>query len=514
MCKWNCDTGLVVGEPWKSNEGRIHALALSPDGKMIACMRDGSVQLWTTDGEMMEGIWTDHSGWMLSLSWSPSGSQIASGSNDGTIFLIHNGKGGNKTICVWNTKTSELVVGPIQDLGLSVTSIVWSSDSTELYSANQANYSIPSSMAITCIISVALSPKRNVLLWDTESHQPIGQPFHSTRSVTILYGGDDKKLTVWMVKDMAPQLSAPTILFQQSDRQSTQEQFNSSLLSCLDADATGGDAYGFIEEAHARHFWKGISRRCPPPDESFPERSNLKRKFLARRVRLGSSLESATMKHGQQVREGEGKQCVNVDDRGSGNDLLSTGNDQGKRRDYLYPDSQKPPSDDPPPPTQLDNADDRTIWKRLMRSRGKDSTSVEITPTIQRPEVVEVSAVRGFQRLVVMKRVRKAKLPESTSLQRQAPRHQVVMHSRDPSSQAGSAQPCTSSLVSVQAGPSSYAMVGRAVQSSQAAPSSHFPTPRPIAMAHADYYADSSSSIEGSCNKFLDKICFPRGHFH
>lgn len=231
------------------------------------------------------------------------------------------------------------------------------------------------------------------------------------------------------------------------------------------------------------------------------------------------------MKHGQQVREGEGKQCVNVDDRGSGNDLLSTGNDQGKRRDYLYPDSQKPPSDDPPPPTQLDNADDRTIWKRLMRSRGKDSTSVEITPTIQRPEVVEVSAVRGFQRLVVMKRVRKAKLPESTcsiplvvphacSSSAAGPSSPGGYAQPGPSSQAGSAQPCTSSLVSVQAGPSSYAMVGRAVQSSQAAPSSHFPTPRPIAMAHADYYADSSSSIEGSCNKFLDKILFPRGHFH
>ncbi|KAG2749289.1 hypothetical protein P692DRAFT_20474646 [Suillus brevipes Sb2] len=146
---------------------------------------------------------------------------------------------------------------------------------------------------------------------------------------------------------------------------------------------------------------------------------------------------------------------------------------------------------------------------------------------MQRPKVVEVYAVRGFKRLAVTKRVGRSKLPESTcSIPLAAPHANssspAGFSSQDyaqpcPSSQAGSAQPSTSSMVSVtQARPSSYAMVGHAVQYSQAASgsSSHIPTPRPIATAHTDYYADSSSSINGSCNRFLDRICFPCGHYH
>jgi len=88
MRKWDCETGHLIGEPWKGEGRGILALALSPDGKTIACGRkDGSVQKWGTNGKMMESIWTGHSDWVRSLSWSPSGGHIASGSNDGTILI-------------------------------------------------------------------------------------------------------------------------------------------------------------------------------------------------------------------------------------------------------------------------------------------------------------------------------------------------------------------------------------------------------------------------------------------
>src|SRR5882757_3900523 len=65
MRKWNCDTGHLVGKPWKREGGRILTLALSPDGKTIVCGRkDGSLQRWDTDGNMMKSIWTGHSGWV------------------------------------------------------------------------------------------------------------------------------------------------------------------------------------------------------------------------------------------------------------------------------------------------------------------------------------------------------------------------------------------------------------------------------------------------------------------
>jgi WD40 repeat protein len=245
--------------------GYICALALSPDGRMIACGReDGSVQRWNTDGEMIEGVWTGHSGNVLSLSWSHTGSHLASGSRDGTILIrkaqsgevavgpiktnhgsvsslayspsgdrIASG-GRNRTICIWDSSTGELLVGPIEDLRETVASIVWSSDGSKLYSASDELARVFESVSGTLlhrfphhysIWSVALSPKHNVLacvgtdvaqLWDTETYEPLGHPFHqdgnayfvsfSPNGRYLACGGNDKKVTLWMVQDIAPQL--------------------------------------------------------------------------------------------------------------------------------------------------------------------------------------------------------------------------------------------------------------------------------------------------------------------
>jgi WD40 repeat protein len=267
MRKWDCETGLLVGEPWEGEGGRIFALALSPDGKTIACGRDdGSVQRWNTDGEMSEGVGMGHSDHVRSVSWSPNGGHIASGSDDGKILIrkAENGEvemgpietgqgwvyslayspsgnriasGGYETICIWDSNTGELLVGPIEDLGAYMTSVVWSSDSSKLYSASDKFVRVFDSDSGTelhrfehndDVNSVALSPKHNVLacvgdegtaqLWDTESYQPLGKPFSPEDSVDLVcvsfsrdgrylaYGGGDTKITLWMVADIAPEL--------------------------------------------------------------------------------------------------------------------------------------------------------------------------------------------------------------------------------------------------------------------------------------------------------------------
>ena len=95
-----------------------------------------------------------HSNDVRSVSWSPSGGHIASGSDDGTIMIQEAGngeievgpieagqasvrslayspsgdriasRGDNRTICIWDSNTGELLVGPIEDLGGWVTSVV------------------------------------------------------------------------------------------------------------------------------------------------------------------------------------------------------------------------------------------------------------------------------------------------------------------------------------------------------------------------------------------------------
>ena len=269
MRKWGCETGLLVGEPWEGKGGEIRALALSPNGNIIACGRvDGSVQQWNMDGKMIKDVWMGHSKTVRSLSWSPSRAHLASGSYDGTILIgtaengtvvevgpIETGQkwvcslayspsgdriasgGRNQTICIWDNNTGKLLVGPITDLGNTVTSVVWSSDSSKLYSASDNFARVFDSVSGTelhrfehnyVLYSVALSPKHNVLacvgeagtaqLWDAESYQPLGKPFNSEDSKSLFhvsfsrdgrylaYGGYDKKITLWMVKDIAPEL--------------------------------------------------------------------------------------------------------------------------------------------------------------------------------------------------------------------------------------------------------------------------------------------------------------------
>ena len=139
-------------------------------------------------------------------------------------------------ICIWDSNTGELLVGPIKDLGNTVTSVVWSSDSSKLYSASDEFARVFDSVSGTqlhrfehnhWLYSIALSPKYNVLacvgsegtaqLWDTESYQPLGEPFSPDDSVYLFcvsfsrdgrylaYGGSEK-ISLWMVKDVAPTL--------------------------------------------------------------------------------------------------------------------------------------------------------------------------------------------------------------------------------------------------------------------------------------------------------------------
>jgi len=224
---------------------------------------------------MSEDVWIGHSDRVQSVSWSPSGGHIASGSSDGTILIrkADSGKvevgpietkqdwvcslayspsgdriasgGDNKTICIWDSNTGQLLVGPIKDLGASVTSVVWSSDGSKLYSASDRFAHVFDSVSGTqlhrfehnhFLDTIALSPKHNVLacvgyggiaqLWDTESYQPLGKPFSPEDSKSLssvsfsrdgqylmAYGGINNKMTLWMVKDIAPELPVCALIY-------------------------------------------------------------------------------------------------------------------------------------------------------------------------------------------------------------------------------------------------------------------------------------------------------------
>ncbi|KAG1727181.1 WD40-repeat-containing domain protein [Suillus paluster] len=600
MRKWNCNTGLLVGKPWKGNGGEIWALALSPDGKTIACGReDGSVQRWNTEGEMMEGVWTGHRRVVRSLSWSPSGYYLASGSSDGTILIreAKTGKvevgpiktkqewvlalayspsgdriasgGWNDTIYIWDAKIGELVVGPIKGLRLSVRSLVWSSDSSKIYFVSDTFARVFDSKTgrllhhfqhSYLLYSIALSPTNNVLacvgdgiaqLWDTKSHQPLGQPIHrqnilkywtycvsfSRDGTYLAYGGFDKKLTLWMVKDIAPELVPP--ILQQDHRQAIQQETrpgsSAAGSSCLNADATGGD--DIIEEVNnnlydnflgssepslplassvphlpplfsGRGLWNVISRHRRANESTTDERT--KRSLFTRALANspGHPTTNQLAPKGK-VRAGEDVEEINHDVDCSAKAPLGASKnneDTGEQRDEPPADTNTPPND-PGSSAKLDSEDNS--W--LTHIRRKGTTSSNMTAANTHPEVVEIYPARGFQRLVAMKRVRKTKPLETTSGALPAAAHASCSSKGGTTpSQDVPVQPGTSiQAASGQGVPSLQGINGHGAQAA-AGPSSHA-SPSHFVTYHD---SDSDSSIQGDCNKFLDKICFPRGHYH
>ncbi|KAG2136037.1 hypothetical protein DEU56DRAFT_806216 [Suillus clintonianus] len=229
----------------------------------------------------------------------------------------------------------------------------------------------------------------------------------------------------------------------------------------------------------------------------------------------------------QEGKVGEGKGEQGDNDCGSANDPPSARKNEGEQRDETPTDAQSTPSHDPTYLDDLGSKDNRSIWKRMMRGRGKDPSDTNIAPATKHPEVVEVYAVRGFQRYVPMKRVRKTQPSAVTG---------SIPHLGASSSQPGS----SSQVVSVQAGPSSHAVVGNEAQSSQATggTSSH-PSPSHAVAVNAAQYSqaiggpssdvsplhfvtnhhtnrdsDSHTTIEGSFNRFLVRVCYPCGRYN
>jgi WD40 repeat protein len=79
----------------KDHTGHINAIALSPDGHLLASAAgewsagegDNVIYLW--DMETYENLRSleGHTDRVMSISWSPDGTQLASGSLDGTIRI-------------------------------------------------------------------------------------------------------------------------------------------------------------------------------------------------------------------------------------------------------------------------------------------------------------------------------------------------------------------------------------------------------------------------------------------
>lgn len=90
----------------------IVSVSFSPDGSSLASgSGDTTVRFWDVNTETSFRTCTAHKNWVLAISWSPDGTKLASADKNG---LIH----------IWNTESGELI-GTLKGHTLWVNCLVW-----------------------------------------------------------------------------------------------------------------------------------------------------------------------------------------------------------------------------------------------------------------------------------------------------------------------------------------------------------------------------------------------------
>jgi WD40 repeat protein len=160
----------------RGHTSAVLSVSFSPDGtRIITGSYDGTLRLWDAGtGEPIGEPLRGHTGSVWSVSFSPDGTHIVTGSSD-------------KTVRLWDAGTREAVGDPLRGHTSSVWSVSFSPDGTRI---------------------VTGSRDKTVRLWDAGTGEPVGEPLRGhTGSVSsvlfspdgtrIVTGSDDKTARLW-----------------------------------------------------------------------------------------------------------------------------------------------------------------------------------------------------------------------------------------------------------------------------------------------------------------------------
>ncbi|KAG8699018.1 hypothetical protein FRC09_006884 [Ceratobasidium sp. 395] len=165
--------------PESGHSDFVYSVTYSPNGAYIASgSHDSTVRIWNAgDGQPVGQPLKGHEDYVRSVAYSPDGSRIASSS-------------GYNTIRIWDAKTGQALGQPLEGHTSWVLSVAYSPDGAYIASGSEDG---------------------TVRIWDAHSGQPIGQPFkghtHSVFSVAyspdgahIASGSMDETARIWDAK--------------------------------------------------------------------------------------------------------------------------------------------------------------------------------------------------------------------------------------------------------------------------------------------------------------------------
>ncbi len=210
----------------RGHTDRVLSVTFSPDGsRIVSGSADNTLILWDAkSGKPIIGPMRGHKGWVRAVAFSPNGSRIVSGSYD-------------KTLILWDAKSGKPIGEPMRRHTGAVTSLAFSPDGSRIVSGASDESLIfwdamsgkpiyePMRGHTACVTSVAFSPDgsrivsgsddRTLILWDAKSGKPIGKPMRGhTAGVSavafspdgsrIVSGSDDWTIILWDTKSGKP----------------------------------------------------------------------------------------------------------------------------------------------------------------------------------------------------------------------------------------------------------------------------------------------------------------------
>jgi small GTP-binding protein len=115
--------GLKLLKTFRGNQGIIHRISWSPDGKFLASpSRDNTIKVWSLHKSESVFILLGHPNWVNSVVWSPDSKLLASGDENGDIYL-------------WNIKERKLIK-VLKGHLIRIECLAWSPDRKYLGSAS------------------------------------------------------------------------------------------------------------------------------------------------------------------------------------------------------------------------------------------------------------------------------------------------------------------------------------------------------------------------------------------